>query len=445
MRSSWAIAQRLDALLASVAEKVRPLPSLATPDAAEQRARLSAQLERGELPVPAARPQARPTESGAFRVIDAARRLAEESALGPLYAGRLDELELDLAILTAWGDPMRVRPLSARRYGTGEERVKTVRGELDLGSLARAILQNLSRQPAEPRVLPPLAAHEGAAQAPRADRSEPGSVAQLILWAAHGIGLDPSVRVEPRLSSLAATGERTVFLSSRMFTLHEARRLVAHEVFGHLVVAANARAQPLRLLQIGLGGSFADQEGVSLYLEAALGLMENERLRTLAARVLATQGLHAGASFGETARRLYLDFGLSAEASIMTTERAYRGGGAARDAGYLAGFLRVRAAIASGEASLDELRRGRVSLEYLPLLRELAGEQYVDSLGPAREQYVDARGPAREQYEAGEQRLVCAPRYRPSLALSRALTFGGTSADTSPPSEAASLTMFELT
>jgi len=101
----------------------------------------------------------------------------------------------------------------------------------------------------------------------------------------------------------------------------------------------------------------------------------------------------------------------------MTTERAYRGGGAARDAGYLAGFLRVRAAIASAQATLDELRRGRVSLEHLPVLRKLEGEQG----------------------------LVREPRYRPSLALSSALTFGGTSADTSPPSEAASLTMLELT
>jgi hypothetical protein len=355
-------------------------------------------------------------ESGAFRVIDAARRLAEDSELAALYMARLDELELDLAILNGWGDAKRVRPLSARRHGTGNEQVKTLQGEVPLAQLALAILEKLARQGHGPRVLPALAAHgvRGLAQS-----SAEASVAQLILRAAHGIGLDPSVRVEPRLASLAATGERTVFLSARMFTLHEARRLVAHEVFGHLVVAANARAQPLRLLQIGLAGSFADQEGVSLYLEAALGLMENERLRTLAARVIATGCLHAGASFGETARRLYADFGLSSEAAILTTERAYRGGGVARDAGYLAGFLRVRAAIAAGQATLDELRRGRVSLEHLPALRKLEAE--------------------------GDAGLVRPPLYRPSLALSRSLTFGGTSAETSPPSEAASLTMFELT
>ncbi|HEX6245767.1 MAG TPA: tyrosine/phenylalanine carboxypeptidase domain-containing protein, partial [Polyangiales bacterium] len=107
---------------------------------------------------------------------------------------------------------------------------------------------------------------------------------------------------------------------------------------------------------------------------------------------------------------------LPAETAIMTAERAYRGGGVARDAGYLAGFLRVRAALTAGRATLDELRRGRVTLAHVARLRELEREGWVT---PAR--------------------------YRPSLALSRSLTFGGTSADTSPPSEAASLTMLELT
>jgi hypothetical protein len=404
MRSEWEIAQRLDRMLGSVAEKVRPLPSLSPDDAPRERARLIEALARGELPVPCASVRRAPVDGGVFRLLDEARVLASACAFGSLYAERFDELELDLAILDAWGDPKRVRPLCARRYGRGDEPAQTAFGEVPLAALAEQLLRMLPREPAQARTLPATAR-----------RHEP-SVERLVLRAAHGVGLDPAVRVEPRLASLAATGERTVFLSDRSFSLREARRLVAHEVFGHLVVAANARAQPLRLLQIGLRGAFADQEGVSLYLEAALGLMCSERLRTLAARVLATRCLHQGASFGETARELHDSYGLSAELAILTSERAYRGGGVARDAGYLAGFLRVRAALAAGHATLDELRSGRVSLEQLPLLRTLERQGFVR---PAL--------------------------YRPSLALSRALTFGGTSADTSPPSDAASLTMLELT
>lgn len=404
MRLEWDIALALDQRLQRVAEKVRPVPSLAPDDAAVERVRLVAALSRGEVPVPAPKPHRKRADVGVFREIDEARRWAEHTELGALYAARFDELELDLAMLSAWGDEKRVRPLSARRYGTGHEPVHTALGEVSVGVLARKFIDTLTPCDMGPCVLPALG-----------DARE-ASVASLVREAALGIGLDPAVRVEPRLSSLAATGERTVFLSDRLFSWHEARRLVAHEVFGHLVVAANARAQPLRLLQVGLAGSFADQEGVSLYLEAALGLMSSERLRTLAARVLATQWLHAGASFGESARKLHDDCGLSPEAAILTAERSHRGGGVARDAGYLAGFLRVRAAISARKASLDELRRGRVSLEQVEALRALEAQGFV--------------------------RPSC---YRPSLALSRALTFGGTSADTSPPSEAASLTMLELT
>jgi hypothetical protein len=405
MRSEWEIAQRLDQMLVCVAEKVRPLPSLSPDDAPRERARLIQCLARGEVPVPAPSARRPPIDRGIFRLLDEARALSGECEFGGLYAGRLDELELDLAILDAWGDAKRVRPLCARRYGRGDEPAQTALGEVPLAALAEQLLRNLPREPARARQLSAATRRAG----------EP-SVERLVLRAAHGIGLDPTVRVEPRLASLAATGERTVFLSDRMFSLREARRLVAHEVFGHLVAAANARAQPLRLLQIGLRGAFADQEGVSLYLEAALGLMCSERLRTLAARVVATRLLHQGASFGETARALHDEHGLTDDIAILTTERTFRGGGVARDSGYLAGFLRVRAALSAGQATLDELRRGRVALEHVPLLRELESKGFVR-----------------------------APIYRPSLTLSRSLTFGGTSAETSPPNDAASLTMLELT
>ena len=179
------------------------------------------------------------------------------------------------------------------------------------------------------------------------------------------------MRVEPRLSSLAATGERTVFLAERRFSLREARRLAAHEVFGHLVVAANARAQPLRLLQIGLAGSFADQEGLALYLEEGSGLMCRERLRTLAARVVATDCCTAAPRSARPRAALHGEHGFSAER--RSDRRAHlprRRRGARRG---LPGGLpaRARGARALARPALDELRRGRVALGTLPALREL--------------------------------------------------------------------------
>lgn len=399
---------RLDALLARAAQLTRPLPSLVPDNAAHERARLVQCLQKGELPVPVPHVGRGRVDATAFRAIDEARALAASTdmvpEIGALYLARLEELELELALLDAWGDASRVRPISARRYGRGDEPVSTAQGPASLSALAQSLLQELPVADEDEALLPAVA-----------DDDEP-SVAQLITRAALGIGLDVEVKVEPRLASLAATGERTVFLAPRRFTLREARRLVAHEVFGHLVVAANARAQPLRLLSVGLSGSFADQEGLAIYLEEQLSVLCSDRLRTLAARVVATQWLYAGAEFGEAAQRLHHQHRFSAQAAIAIAERTYRGGGVARDSGYLAGYLRVRSAVTTGRVHLDELRVGRVS--------------------------VSSIGPLRTLLQAGWLRAPC---YRPSFSLSRRLTLGGTSADTSPPREAASLTMFELT
>ncbi|MET0285203.1 MAG: tyrosine/phenylalanine carboxypeptidase domain-containing protein [Polyangiales bacterium] len=402
-RTEFEAVLKLDALVAHAAALARPVASLTPENAPAERARLIASLARGETPAPAFSLARQRVDTWIHGVLDEARFLSRGCAIGALYEARLDELELDLAILGAWGDAERVRPLSARRYGRGSELVRMGDTEVPLSQVARTLLDTLPVREPEAATLP-------------ADAREGSSVASFIRRAALGAGLDVDVRVEPRLASLAATGERTVFLADRMFSPREARRLTAHEVFGHLVVAANARAQPLRLLQIGLAGSFADQEGLALYLEEELGLMCSDRLRTLAARVVATVWLYEGASFGEIARLLVDEHGFAHAASIAIAERTFRGGGVARDSGYLAGFLRIRSAIKSGDGTLDELRRGRVSLDAVPVLREL---------------------------EAGG--FVAPACYRPSLALSRKLTFGGTKADTSPPSDAASLTMLELT
>ncbi len=443
-RSDFEFALELDRRVARAAALARPVASLTPENAASERARLIACLERNEIPVPAFVPAVQRIDSAVYRAMDEARQMASACPFGDLYEARLNELELDLAILDAWGDPKRVRPLSARRYGCGTEPVQTSDGEISLAAIAQALLDSLPRGAPEPASMPADVEARGSARE-RNDAEGRGSarerndaearasarerndvegrgsareqtVASWIRRAALGIGLDVEVRVEPRLASLAATGERTVFLADRLFSTREARRLTAHEVFGHLVVAANARAQPLRLLQIGLAGAFADQEGLALYLEEALGLMCSERLRTLAARVVATVQLYDGASFGDSACTMLREHGFSPAAAIAIAERTFRGGGVARDAGYLAGFLRVRGAIRAGSATLDELRRGRVSLAYLGTLRALEQDGYV-----------------------------LPPCYRPSLSLSRRLTFGGTKAETSPPSDAASLTMFELT
>lgn len=338
----------------------RLLPALTADNVAPERKRMVAELQAGRPPVPSWTPLRPRNTDDAFRLLDVLRDAVQPLPFAAIYHERFDELELDVALLGALGDPRQVRPLSARRFGTGAEPVPLCGGhaELTLRGYAEQVLQTLPPSP-EPRVLPATAG-----------RGEP-SMAAIVQSLCDAVGLDVAIRVDPRLVAGAATGDRTVYLADRRFGLREARRLAVHEVLGHLVSAANGRAQPLRVLEWGTAGAFCDQEGLALYLEACHGLLDGDRLRTLAARVVAADMVHGGAAFAETARRLYRDDGFGAEQAIAIAERAYRGGGVARDVSYLLGLIRVAAAVRSGEATIDELCSGRLSIAALPMLRRM--------------------------------------------------------------------------
>jgi len=392
-----------DAHMRRVADVARLLPALTATNAVEERARLVAEVSRGGTPSPRWELKKRRVDPELWRSIDSTRARVEGSPAAELYRARLEELELELSMIEALGDPKRVRPLAARRFGDGRMTVALPGGPVPLAQLASALLDSLPHRE-EPREVPPYDA--------------PGrpSLVALMHAVACSAGLSLEVKVEPRLSAGAATGDRTVFIADRWFGRRESLRFAVHEVLGHAVAAANAREQPIRIFEVGTAGSFGAQEGLALWLEEKAGVLDAYRLRVIAARVLATDRMHRGAHFGETARWLHREHELSPMDAISIAERAYRGGGVARDAGYLAGWLAVRAALAEGTTTIDALRAGRVGLqvaEELPALIELG--------------------------------LARAPRYRPSLARSLSSTERGTSRDTSPPSMAASLTMLEET
>ncbi len=396
----------LDVALRHLHRLGRLLPAITPQNGPSERARLVAALERGDAADARFEVAPRRVPPRVWDQLDSARALAERWELEAgrrLYLAKLEELELDLLMLEALGNPRKVRPLAARRFGTGRAEVQLGTEKVRVADVALRLLESVSG-PQEPLTVPADAA------------GDDPSVASMMRRLARAVGLSLEVRIEPRLAAGAATGERQVLLADRAFGRVEALRLTVHEVLGHAVAAANGRAQPLRLFEFGTAGSFADQEGLALHLEAEAGTLDGYRLRVLAARVWVADRMHAGASFPDTARALVTDLGFSPRDSVALCERSWRGGGVARDAGYLRGYLRVRSAIAEGVATVDTLRSGRVGLDDVAAFDALA--------------------------VVGLYRL---PLYRPSLARSLSATDAGTSLSTSPPSLAASLTMFEET
>jgi uncharacterized protein (TIGR02421 family) len=402
--SALSALRTFEAKLGLVAKSARLLPAVTARNAFAERARLVQELQSGDMPKPRFEYAApRPCRAN-LRWLDHLRAEAAQLPAARLYLAKIDELELDVAMLASLGDSRNLRPLAARRFGTGEELIDGQHGPERLIDFSLRLLTGPSLRRRERPTVPADAA--------------PGELCLrgLVEHVAKAAGLDVSVRVEPNLTAGAATGDRTVFIADRVFTVREAWRLALHEVLGHLTAAENGRHQPLRLLEWGSAFSFADQEGVALCVEQSFGVLDRARLRALAGRVLATRNMHAGASFGETVRCLYREHRFSAHDAIAIGERAYRGGGVARDVGYLLGYLRVRRALAQAETTIDELRMGRVGLDALPELRAL-----------------QAHG------------LLQAPVHRPNFSRSFLSTSSGTMPCRLPPSFAASLINVELT
>lgn len=380
----------------------RALPALMARTSMRDRPRVVERLRRGD-PLEPSWPVLPPAPSvvAELRRLDHLRRRCEDLPVDGLYGRRLAELELELCMLSELGRPKAVRPLAARRYGDGSVHVPLGDQQVPVARIARRILERVEGETEAPS-LP--------AEAGRGELS----LKELLLSVADEAGLSVRVVVEPRLLAGAAAGDRTVFIAKRDFGPREAARLCVHEMLGHLTAAANGRAQPLRLLEWGTADSFTDQEGLCLCLEDRFGVLDPSRLRTLAARVVATDAMHEGATFTETARTL-LGHGVDAPSSVTVTERAFRGGGVARDVAYLVGFLRVLDATSRGTADLQMLRAGRLSLSAL---------QFVPHLVPLG--------------------LCRAPAYRPNFARSFFSTRLGTTPFKFPPNAAASLIRDEL-
>lgn len=394
----------LETSLRPLHELSRLLPALTARGNEGERLRLVQALQDGKSLQPQLMEYRVPKLLGARNRVDTLLREVEWLPLPALYGARLEEIALELAMLDQLGQAKVVRPLAVRRYGSGQESINVDGCALSLRALARRILDAVETAPCEPRVLPASAG-----------RNLP-SLSALMQACMAQARLDGDVVVDSRLVAGAAAGERTVFVAAGPFGICEATRLCVHEVLGHLTAAANGRAQSLRILEWGTADSFTDQEGLALFLEDSYGVLDSRRLRILAARVLATVSMHEGATFTAVARALHHDEGLAVEDAVAVTQRAFRGGGVARDTSYLLGFVRVSRAFQQGTATLDALRAGRLSLAALPHVAHL------EKLGLARSSI-----------------------YRPNLARSFFSTKLGTTPCKLPPNAAASLISEELT
>jgi uncharacterized protein (TIGR02421 family) len=146
--------------------------------------------------------------------------------------------------------------------------------------------------------------------------------------------------------------------------------LLQHEIGTHVVTYVNGKAQPLQVLGAGLAGYEALQEGLAMFAEHLAGGLDGDRLRLVAARVVAVHRLVEGATFPAVFAELVDQHRLSPRTAFSVTVRVFRGGGLTKDAIYLRGLVQLLDHLRAGHA-IEPLLVGKLGFEQVELVEEL--------------------------------------------------------------------------
>ena len=161
-------------------------------------------------------------------------------------------------------------------------------------------------------------------------------------------------------------------LISTDFTIRTSRAsaLLQHEAGTHILTYINGSHQPLQLLRHGLVGYEELQEGLAVLAEYFAGGLDTDRLRLLAARVVAVRSVQDGADFIDTFRLLTGTYGWNKRAAFNITMRVHRSGGLTKDACYLRGVISVMRQL-QNSVNLQSLLIGKFGTRQLHLVQEL--------------------------------------------------------------------------
>src|SRR5690606_33803358 len=103
--------------------------------------------------------------------------------------------------------------------------------------------------------------------------------------------------------------------------------LIQHEIGTHVVTRHNGRRQALRQLEVGLAQYDPLQEGLGVLAEYLAGYLPGERLRVLAARVVAVDMAIHGKGIPAIFDVLHHNHALPTDDAFDVAVRALRGGG----------------------------------------------------------------------------------------------------------------------
>jgi len=152
--------------------------------------------------------------------------------------------------------------------------------------------------------------------------------------------------------------------------------LIQHEIGTHLVTRHNGNRQSLQQLRVGLAHYDPLQEGLGVLAEFLAGYLPGERLRVLAARVVATDMAIRGEDIPAIFDVLHGTHELPTDDAFDVAVRARRGGGLTKDAVYLSG-LRDLVEYLAGGGEFEPLFIGKFALSHRVVLDQLIDEGWA--------------------------------------------------------------------
>lgn len=187
---------------------------------------------------------------------------------------------------------------------------------------------------------------------------------------------ETSVRVRSDVSGVMVSRGVLNISSHYEIAAERAHALIQHEVGTHIATYFNGKVQPLQLFSLGVPGYEQLQEGLAVFAEYMVGGLTNERLRILAARVVAVRHMLMGNPFVDTFNLLVDQYDFKEQTAFTITMRVYRGGGLTKDALYLQGLMELIEYIRGGN-DISLLTIGKIRKDYLPIIRDLIQRGYM--------------------------------------------------------------------
>jgi uncharacterized protein (TIGR02421 family) len=184
------------------------------------------------------------------------------------------------------------------------------------------------------------------------------------------------IKVSPNIMSGIMVSRGDLLINPKFHT-YQSRidSLFQHEIGTHLVTYYNGISQPLSLLWSGFASYEELQEGIAVLAEYLSGGLTGNRMRVLAARVIAAKAILDGATFIDTFR-LLSRYGFTPRPAFLITLRIYRGGGFIKDCIYLRGFQTVLHFLENG-GDLNQLFIGKISLTHVTIIDELQSRKVL--------------------------------------------------------------------